>query len=273
MQRWSRPRSSGPSLNRSFQKRDGTGRGWRSRFGRLARGGLDRIFWSIGPRVLLDREYRFPPSYYSTSTLTPPSLHRIRRRLERQAAIPSALQTPGGNSALSPPKTPAESASDPALGAEFASTEFAGDVDVSSLKAALTEVDMSSEAMEHLPDVRELDENFDTAFQLAMNRGPLCAEPVVGMAYFLEAVELHSDGLDIATGTFHEPLVCQTLMAYTRSFCSAVKMVRRTRAADLGRPGRLPKRLARLVAATSARHVLVRYPSDRWVLDAAVVFL
>lgn len=116
--------------------------------------------------------------------------------------MPSALQTPGGNSALSPPKTPAESASDPALGAEFASTEFAGEVDVSSLKAALTEVDMSSEAMEHLPDVRELDENFDTAFQLATNRGPLCAEPVVGMAYFLEAVELNSDGLDIATGAF-----------------------------------------------------------------------
>lgn len=68
---------------------------------------------------------------------------------------------------------------------------------------------MSSEAMEHLPDVRELDENFDTAFQLAMNRGPLCAEPVVGMAYFLEAVELHSDGLDIATGTLHGPLRCQ----------------------------------------------------------------
>ncbi|KWU44650.1 P-loop containing nucleoside triphosphate hydrolase protein [Rhodotorula sp. JG-1b] len=152
--------------------------------------GLAEQIWAFGPRrvgpnLLVDR--------------TPGSPRSIRRRLERQAAIPSALQTPGGNSALSPPKTPAESASDPALGAEFASTEFAGDVDVSGLKAALTEVDMSSEAMEHLPDVRELDENFDTAFQLAMNRGPLCAEPVVGMAYFLEAVELNSEGLDIAT--------------------------------------------------------------------------
>lgn len=152
--------------------------------------GLADQVWAFGPRrvgpnLLVDRTQGSPRS--------------MRRRLERQAAIPSALQTPGGNSALSPPKTPAESASDPALGDEFASTEFAGDVDVSSLKAALTEVDMSSGAMEHLPDVRELDENFDTAFQLAMNRGPLCAEPVVGMAYFLEAVELHSEGLDIAT--------------------------------------------------------------------------
>lgn len=125
----------------------------------------------------------------------------LRRRLERQAAIPSALQTPGGNSALSLPKTPGETpAGDAALGAEFSSTEFAGEVDVSSLKAALTEVDMSSAAMDRMPEVRELDENLDTAFQLATNRGPLCAEPVVGMAYFLEAVELHAEDLDIATG-------------------------------------------------------------------------
>lgn len=54
--------------------------------------------------------------------------------------------------------------------------------------------------MERLPDVRELDENFDTAFQLATNRGPLCAEPVVGMAYFFEAVELDAGELDIPTG-------------------------------------------------------------------------
>lgn len=50
-----------------------------------------------------------------------------------------------------------------------------------------------------LPDVRELDENFETAFQLAMNKGPLCGEPVVGMGYFLEEVVI-SDELDIATG-------------------------------------------------------------------------
>jgi translation elongation factor EF-G len=52
-----------------------------------------------------------------------------------------------------------------------------------------------------LPDVRELDENFETAFQLAMNKGPLCGEPVVGMGYFLEEVVIN-DELDIATGTY-----------------------------------------------------------------------
>ena len=138
---------------------------------------------------------------------------RLRRRLERQAAIPSALQTPGGgSSALTPPKTPLAAPSDPSLAREFASTEFsAGEIDLSTLKQSLTAVDLSSSAMERLPDVRELDENFETAFQLAMNRGPMCAEPVVGMAYFLEAVELNPGEQDIASGACclslsHSPL-------------------------------------------------------------------
>lgn len=50
--------------------------------------------------------------------------------------------------------------------------------------------------------MRELDENLDTAFQLAMNRGPLCAEPVVGMAYFVDAVELNPAELTPAQGAF-----------------------------------------------------------------------
>ncbi|GJN88039.1 hypothetical protein Rhopal_000995-T1 [Rhodotorula paludigena] len=162
-----------------------------SKAGREWAGLADQI-WAFGPRrvgpnLLIDR--------------TPGAPRSLRRRLERLAAIPSALQTPGGNSALSPPKSPLVAPSDPALGREFASSEFAasGELDLSTLKASLTEVDTSAEAMERLPDVRELDENFDTAFQLATNRGPLCAEPVVGMAYFFEAVELDAGELDIPT--------------------------------------------------------------------------
>ena len=140
---------------------------------------------------------------------------RLRRRLERQAAIPSALQTPGGgSSALTPPKTPLAAPSDPSLAREFASTEFsAGEIDLSTLKQSLTAVDLSSSAMERLPDVRELDENFETAFQLAMNRGPMCAEPVVGMAYFLEAVELNPGEQDIASGA-----CCLSLSFTSRCF-------------------------------------------------------
>ncbi|KAJ8296482.1 Elongation factor-like GTPase 1 [Rhodotorula toruloides] len=161
-----------------------------SKAGREWAGLADKV-WAFGPRrvgpnMLVDRTEGSPRS--------------LRRRLERQAALPSDLQTPGPNSALTPPKSPIVAPSDPALGREFVSSEFAaGELDVSSLKASLTEVDMSAEAMEHMPDVRELDENFDTAFQLATNRGPLCAEPVVGMAYFFEQVELHPQEMDVST--------------------------------------------------------------------------
>ncbi|GAA5948993.1 hypothetical protein JCM21900_003165 [Sporobolomyces salmonicolor] len=150
--------------------------------------GLADQIWAFGPRkiganMLIDRTDGSPRS--------------LRRRLERQATLPSALATPG-SSALSPPKSPIVAPSDPALGREFAASEFsAGEIDLSQLKASLTEVDTSSEAMHKLPDLRELDENFDAAFQLAMNRGPLCAEPVIGMAYFFEQVELNAGEMDV----------------------------------------------------------------------------
>lgn len=82
------------------------------------------------------------------------------------------------------PDSPVIEASTPAL-------------DVAELDAQLEE----PEVVQTLPDVRELDENFDTAFQLAMNRGPLCAEPVVGMAYFVEAVDLNSAEMTISQGS------------------------------------------------------------------------
>ncbi|GAA5930708.1 hypothetical protein JCM1841_004742 [Sporobolomyces salmonicolor] len=150
--------------------------------------GLADQIWAFGPRkiganMLIDRTEGSPRS--------------LRRRLERQATLPSALATPG-SSALSPPKSPIVAPSDPALGREFAASEFsAGEIDMTQLKASLTEVDTSSEAMHKLPDLRELDENFDAAFQLAMNRGPLCAEPVIGMAYFFEQVELNAGEMDV----------------------------------------------------------------------------
>lgn len=43
---------------------------------------------------------------------------------------------------------------------------------------------------------RNFDESFDTAFQLATARGPLCNEPIQGMAFFLEAAELHEDAVE-----------------------------------------------------------------------------
>jgi ribosome assembly protein 1 len=33
----------------------------------------------------------------------------------------------------------------------------------------------------------------ETGFQLAMFQGPLCAEPVEGMAYFVESIDVDAD--------------------------------------------------------------------------------
>jgi hypothetical protein len=42
-------------------------------------------------------------------------------------------------------------------------------------------------------DTRAFDESIETAFQLATLRGPLCAEPMMGMAFHVEKIEVQSD--------------------------------------------------------------------------------
>lgn len=54
-------------------------------------------------------------------------------------------------------------------------------------------------------DVREFDDSFETAFQLATLRGPLCAEPVSGVAFSLEAIEVHSEVASLEAGTLSSP--------------------------------------------------------------------
>lgn len=42
----------------------------------------------------------------------------------------------------------------------------------------------------------------ETGFQLAMFQGPLCAEPVEGMAYFVESIDVDADGVQKEIGMF-----------------------------------------------------------------------
>ena len=44
--------------------------------------------------------------------------------------------------------------------------------------------------------IRDFDNHIETGFQLATFQGPLCAEPVEGMAYFIEQVEIDTKGLE-----------------------------------------------------------------------------
>lgn len=41
--------------------------------------------------------------------------------------------------------------------------------------------------------ISDLSESIDNGFQIAMQQGPMCAEPVQGMAYFVEKIEVDSD--------------------------------------------------------------------------------
>ncbi|KAG8903683.1 Cytoplasmic GTPase/eEF2-like protein (ribosomal biogenesis), partial [Tulasnella sp. 408] len=42
--------------------------------------------------------------------------------------------------------------------------------------------------------LRDFDDCFETAFQIATNQGPLCAEPMQGMAFFVESIQLGGEG-------------------------------------------------------------------------------
>lgn len=52
----------------------------------------------------------------------------------------------------------------------------------------------TAEMQAHSPsDLRMFEDSIETAFQLSTLRGPLCNEPVQGLAYTIEALEIHED--------------------------------------------------------------------------------
>ena len=44
--------------------------------------------------------------------------------------------------------------------------------------------------------IRDFDNHVETGFQLATFQGPLCAEPVEGVAFFVESTEIDREGVD-----------------------------------------------------------------------------
>jgi len=47
---------------------------------------------------------------------------------------------------------------------------------------------------------KDFDGNVVTGFQIATLHGPLCAEPIEGMAFFVEQVEIDREGIDKEDG-------------------------------------------------------------------------
>ncbi|KAK4050042.1 Cytoplasmic GTPase/eEF2-like protein (ribosomal biogenesis) [Microbotryomycetes sp. JL221] len=134
--------------------------------------GLADSVWAFGPR-------RIGPNLLIDRT----GARSLRKRLERQAAHPSSTATPAPHRS-------------PKLEAQLNGLTL----DTKELEAQLDEATNEADASVPitLPSVRELDENIDTGFQLAMNRGPLCGEPVVGMAFFLESIQIDAREMDPA---------------------------------------------------------------------------
>ncbi|GLB38509.1 putative elongation factor G C-terminus [Lyophyllum shimeji] len=64
-----------------------------------------------------------------------------------------------------------------------------------SLKRRLERIKAEEAENETERAVRDFDNHIETGFQLATFQGPLCAEPVEGMAYFVESVEIDRENL------------------------------------------------------------------------------
>ena len=103
---------------------------------------------------------------------------------------------------------------------------------------------------------RDFDNHLETGFQLATFQGPLCSEPMEGLVYFVENLEIDRAGIEAEQGKEHtEAIVSQ-----------AIDETHRTQQDGSGhrviyicREGCLPERSARLVAAADVGYVRVRY--------------
>lgn len=115
-------------------------------------------------------------------------MNRLKKKLERQSNLltSSSTATPARSQTPPPSSSPPSSSS---LDTNALTSQLEEDLNPSNTTSNLP-----------LPSIRDLDENLDTAFQLAMNRGPLCAEPVIGMGFFLESVSLNQGELSVEQG-------------------------------------------------------------------------
>ncbi|KAI0667587.1 translation elongation factor 2 [Trametes maxima] len=85
-----------------------------------------------------------------------------------------------------------------------------------SLRQKLAQMKAKEAIAEQDPLLREFENHIETGFQLATFQGPLCAEPVEGMAYFVETVILDREGIE-------EEQVNNRTAHLTGSFISAVR--------------------------------------------------
>ncbi|KAF6757551.1 translation elongation factor 2 [Ephemerocybe angulata] len=67
--------------------------------------------------------------------------------------------------------------------------------------------------------IRDFDNHIETGFQLATFQGPLCAEPVEGLAYFVEEVDVDKEALEKEIGQNRMAQVTGSIITSVRDAC------------------------------------------------------
>lgn len=69
------------------------------------------------------------------------------------------------------------------------------DNDLNRLRQRLSHSDSNNTDLEVEKFIKEFDNHIENGFQLSTFQGPLCAEPVEGLAYFVEQVDVDEESL------------------------------------------------------------------------------
>lgn len=123
--------------------------------------------------------------------------------------------------------------------------------------------------------IRDFDNHVETGFQLATYQGPLCAEPVEGMAFFVESVEIDRASLEKEIGKLpwfpfptHPLLGCLVFSSVCLcGFTDLDLSIERAKSngtsdwlGDISCQRCLSEWAVGLVSETYARHVYMRHP-------------
>ncbi|CAO1614935.1 unnamed protein product [Jaminaea pallidilutea] len=193
------------TLSQLLQKAGSTARAWEQEWKDPTL--VDRI-WSFGPRRV------GPNLLIGGGEGSTASSRGLKARTSERAArgAGSGLPTPAPKDVNGGTAADASEADD--LAARL-SQQVTLDGDANGVDSAAQQAkgDSSSRAWSE----RDLYESLDTGFQMAMLQGPLCAEPVRGLAYFLE--ELEVDWSEVSRNHLRLSQVTGSLISSVREAC------------------------------------------------------
>jgi translation elongation factor EF-G len=108
---------------------------------------------------------------------------------------------------------------------------------------------------------RDFDSDIETGFQIATLHGPLCAEPMEGMAFFVERVEIDKESIEREKGRVMEVTLRGEEPSLTSLYTRTKKNVANHRVTYFGSQRSLQKWFAGLVATIETGNVFLRHPS------------